>query len=130
MARPGDREPLNNKSPLSTCDIRPFDRLIITVAQSFVDGSAPSTMQQPAGNDFPVFVKTMANRTLTIWVSVDSKVEDLKREVMRMEGIAMDEQRLICGGKQLDNLKWLLRDYDVGKHASIFMVGRLRGGRA
>lgn len=46
---------------------------------------------------------------------------------MEKEGVPVDQQRLIFGGKQLEGDK-TLADYDVQEDSTLHMVLRLRGG--
>jgi len=132
LATPGSRSYLNNKSTLNTCQIGPWDRILITMAQSVPSelprAELPTPASEPAANEFCVFVKTFEGRSITIYVTSRTTVRELKKEVQRMSGIGIEEQRLLYGGKQLDNLNAQLHEYNVGKQASIHMVGRMRGG--
>ena len=51
----------------------------------------------------------------------------VRRKIAEKEGVPVDQQRLIFGGKQLDSDK-TLADYDVQEDATFHMVLRLRGG--
>jgi len=57
----------------------------------------------------------------------EDTIEDIKNKIMEKEGVPVDQQRLIFGGKQLDSDK-TLADYDVQEDSTFHMVLRLRGG--
>lgn len=48
-----------------------------------------------------IFVKTSTGNTMTFKVSGDELVRDVKVMVQDKEGVPVEEQRLICGGKLL-----------------------------
>jgi hypothetical protein len=74
-----------------------------------------------------VFVKTLTGKTITVDVEPDESVESLKAKISEKEGVPVDQQRIIFGGKQLDALK-ALSDYDIDDDSTLHLVLRLRGG--
>ena len=54
-------------------------------------------------------------------------VEDLKEGVQQIEGIAVDQQRIVFCGKQLENGRQLA-EYGIEDGSVVHLVLRLRGG--
>ncbi|CEM13626.1 unnamed protein product [Vitrella brassicaformis CCMP3155] len=75
-----------------------------------------------------LYLALLATRkTIPLDVLVADTVEDIKAKVKDKEGIPPDQQRLIWGGKQLqDGLT--VKDYMILEHATLQLMLRLRGG--
>lgn len=73
-------------------------------------------------------VNMLTGRTLTVpEMRPLDKVEDLMRKISSMEGVPLDQQRLIFGGQQLEHNR-TLSSYKVCEGSVVHLVLRLRGG--
>jgi len=87
-----------------------------------------SWAQRFAGPFGCIFVKTLTGQTITFdGFRRSSTVAELKSKVQTREGIPADQQRLIFGGKQLEDGR-TFGDYGLQKESTVHLVLRLRGG--
>jgi ubiquitin len=80
-----------------------------------------------SGSSIIIFVKTLIGKQLTLLTSAVATVYDVKRQIQDLDGIPVDQQRLIFEGKQLEDER-TLGDYNVGLGDTLHLVLRLRGG--
>ena len=64
-----------------------------------------------------IFIKTLDGRSMTFQIKPSETVDKLKKLVEERQGIAPDMQRLLFGGKQLEDGK-TLKDYNIGPEAT------------
>ncbi|HEX2594300.1 MAG TPA: ubiquitin-like protein [Rhizomicrobium sp.] len=74
-----------------------------------------------------LMVKTLTGKTIDVEIGLDKTVGDAKAIVMDKEGIPVAQQRLIYGGKQLEDTA-TLSSYGLTDGATVHLVLRLRGG--
>ena len=74
-----------------------------------------------------IFIKTLQGKNITLEVNDDDTIESVKKKINDIEGIPLDQQRLVFNGKQLEDAN-TLKDYMIDADSTIHLVLRLRGG--
>ena len=86
--------------------------------------AVPPGMASPADGAYQIFVKTPTGySTILLWVTASESVFSVKTKVTAKVGFPAEVQRLIYGGRQLEDDK-SLSDYSVAKEATLQMVYR------
>ena len=90
-------------------------------------GTLGGTAGAVSGKKIQVFVKTLTGKTKEVFVSTDSTIAALKREVEKELEWPAEQQRLIFGDQQLENDK-TVSDYSIENHSVLHIVMLLKGG--
>jgi hypothetical protein len=78
-------------------------------------------------DSFQLLVKTLTGKTVPVSVSPRDTIDTLKEKLYAKEGVPKDLQRLIFGGKPLDDAK-RISEYGIQKLSTVFLVTTLIGG--
>jgi hypothetical protein len=75
-----------------------------------------------------LFIKTVTGKNITIEISLDCNVAELKNLIYLKEKIQIQRQKLIFAGKRIDqdNTK-TLREFNIENHSTIHMMFELKG---
>jgi len=81
----------------------------------------------PATATFQIFARNMGGKLQPFQVSSETTIGQLKDTFAKQFGIPKDQQRLVLGGKELDNNK-KMADCGVKPNNTVDLITRLRGG--
>lgn len=84
------------------------------------------TMQEAAGPLISIYVKGLSDFFVQVTVSPWMSVAEFKCMFQCLTNVPADQQRFICGGRQLRD-ELYIRDYGIEPCATVHIVLRLRG---
>ena len=80
-------------------------------------------------HDLQLFIKTLNGDTITIQANLTDKILTIKEKIQKkQDNLLPSHQRLLYGGKQLEDDKTLM-DYNILSEATLHLVVRLKGGQ-
>lgn len=90
---------LEDKCKLTECGITNGCNLDLILSESTLSGLLRKTVPSKA----VLFVKTLTGKTIMVEVSPTDTVLAMKEQIQAQEGVDVNHQCLVCGGKILDN---------------------------
>ncbi len=91
------------------------------------ESSDPAVSTEKGPNDIMIYVKIIGGITVECCIDRNATIADLKQLVNDRKGIAVDQQRIIFAGKQLEDKNRLI-DYNMQNESTVHIVLRMRGG--
>ncbi len=83
-------------------------------------------LEQLERREITVFVKTLTGKTTTLRVEANCVVDDLKQALCAVEGIPVDQQRIIYSGTLLEHGNNRIGQYGIENESTLHLVLRLR----
>jgi ubiquitin C len=86
-----------------------------------VSSTDPSASVAPPDGSQQTFIKTLTGQTIMIWMDGNWTVLQMKLKIWEKAGIAVETQRLIFAGKEMQDDR-LVADYNIQKSSTLHLV--------
>ncbi len=103
------------------------------MSSSSVASHVKSLPEQPflkhvpfTSNAMQVFVRTLDGKNVALEVEKNESIDSIKKKIAEREGISADRQRLVFGGKCLED-GHTLSDHNIQENSTIHLVIRMQG---
>jgi len=74
-----------------------------------------------------IFIKTLTGKSITLDVAPEETIMNVKQKILQKEGLPVNEQRLVFGGKQLAD-DTSVQDSGLQENSTAHIIMKLKGG--
>ncbi|XP_046654694.1 uncharacterized protein LOC124348508 [Daphnia pulicaria] len=113
-----------------TIDVKDLHSLLLKGCQTnhrIPESSKLTLVERGCSEEILILVKTLTGKTISFKIKVTARAKDVKEKVLCKEGIALEKQRLIFAGRQLEDQD-ILVDFGITNDSTLHLVLSLRGG--
>lgn len=102
----------------------PVENNTATATTNANTNAAPANATTGSGQ---IFIKTLTGESVAMDYRENLTISEIKTYIHSAQNIAVDQQRLIYQGKQLED-GHTVADYEIGANGTIHLVLRVKGG--
>ena len=91
-------------------------------------GDTPTGEEMFEWKEIQIFVRDITDRSHAFTLPLSTTVKELKEKLKEKTGFNVEDQRLSCMGKNLDDER-MLEFYGIQQNTTIYQMARLHGGK-